>query len=93
MAKKRNTNKFGHAFVCEWLGKNWFRDEQGKITDEAGTYAGDTFNKLINDQYPIVMPDDVEKKPKKKNHPRVVFVLLVGRARFELATNGLQMNI
>lgn len=71
MAKKRNTNKFGHAFVCEWLGKNWFRDEQGKITDEAGTYAGDTFNKLINDQYPIVMPDDVEKKPKKKRKEKV----------------------
>ena len=24
----------------------------------------------------------------KKSHPKVAFVLLVGRARFELATNG-----
>jgi hypothetical protein len=66
MAKKRKQNKFGHAFVCEWLGTEWFRDDQGKITNEEGNYAGDKFNQIINEQYPIVAPVELEKKPKKK---------------------------
>ena len=74
MAKKRKQNKFGHAFVCEWLGKEWFRDDQGKITSDDGKYAGDAFNKLINEQYPIVAPVELEKVKKKRGRPPKVSV-------------------
>ena len=74
MAKKRKQNKFGHTFVCEWLGTEWFRDDQGKITGDDGKYAGDAFNKLINEQYPIVAPVELEKVKKKRGRPPKVSV-------------------
>lgn len=74
MAKKRKQNKFGHTFVCEWLGKEWFRDDQGKITSDDGKYAGDAFNKLINEQYPVVAPVELEKVKKKRGRPPKVSV-------------------
>ena len=64
MAKKKKLNKLNHAFVVEWLGKDWYRDDQGRITDSEGTYAGDKLNKVINDQYPQVA-DASGKKSKE----------------------------
>ena len=65
MAKKRKLNKLNHIFVIEWLGKDWYRDDQGRITDSEGIYAGDKLNRIINESYPQVAPDVPGKKSKE----------------------------
>ena len=68
MAKKK-LNAKGHILVTEWLGKNWYRDDDGRITDEKGDYAGDKLNKVLNEQFPQVAKDNLDTFPPKKAIP------------------------
>ena len=78
MARKRKLNKLNHIFVAEWLGKDWYRDDQDRITDSEGTYAGDKITKILNEQYPPVASGPAKKSketlekafPKTYEEPR-----------------------
>jgi hypothetical protein len=60
---KRKLNNLGHVFVAEWLGKDWYRDDQGYITDISGVYAGDKINTVINEQYPVKLGAPQKNQP------------------------------
>jgi hypothetical protein len=78
VARKRKLNKLNHIFVAEWLGKDWYRDDQDRITDSEGTYAGDKITKILNEQYPPVASGPAKKSketlekafPKTYEEPR-----------------------